>query len=408
MSRIVQDLDPDVFSDENVRKTLRLASQFYKENKSAPDVMVFQVLKSWKQKNVLSEDQYESMSAFVDRIYSIPLHNRTYLLGQYEEFLRHKKLKNTIYECIEHVKNNDVSSAEEELRKFLASTYLLRTSTNIGREYPGDLDSRIDRRMHEDDNRIWTLMPEIDRCVSGLGPGEIGVWLSQRSSAGKSAALVQLARNCVLQGKRCLIYTLELGEEAYEDRLDMCIGGLLKHDLVNRQLVQQKLLNVAKHGNGIFIKKFPMALTRVSDLRAHKRYIESVYNFYADLVIIDYADLLAPETGSLMGDLYASGLQVYQHLSGWATEEEFPIWTASQSNRSAMESTVADQEHTGGSIAKAQIADVIISINRTSEEVRRGQSRLHIVKNRTGQARFTITINTDFSRMQFYVINSAQ
>jgi galactitol-specific phosphotransferase system IIB component len=74
-----------------------------------------------------------------------------------------------------------------------------------------------------------------------------------------------------------------------------------------------------------------------------------------------------------------------------------------QSNRSAGDVDVADMENSGESIAKAWIADLIISINRTKKEAEDGTTRLYVVKNRTGIARFTIKIKTDFQRMQFVV-----
>jgi replicative DNA helicase len=116
---------------------------------------------------------------------------------------------------------------------------------------------------------------------------------------------------------------------------------------------------------------------------------------------LDYADLLAPERADAT-ELYASGADVYNHLRGWLVEDRLVGWTGLQSGRSAMEVTVADQHHTGGSIAKAQIADLIVSINRSPEEETKGYTNLFIVKNRDGPARYSIAIKTDFNRMAFW------
>ncbi len=71
--------------------------------------------------------------------------------------------------------------------------------------------------------------------------------------------------------------------------------------------------------------------------------------------------------------------------------------------RGAAEKTVADQEDAGGSIAKPQICDLMLSINRTAKEQQEGITRIFISKNRHGGGdRFTISIRSDMDRQQFY------
>ena len=127
------------------------------------------------------------------------------------------------------------------------------------------------------------------------------------------------------------------------------------------------------------------------------------HNFRADVVIIDYCDLLAPETAALKGDSYATGREVYSTWRAWMQERGIPGWTGMQSGREAMNAKYADQQHSGGSIAKPQTADVQISINRSDTEVLddRVPLELYVVKNREGKAKITINITADFSRMQF-------
>lgn len=149
------------------------------------------------------------------------------------------------------------------------------------------------------------------------------------------------------------------------------------------------------------MKQFPSGLTRMSDLRAHKEMLGNVHNFHPDAILLDYADLLIPERAD-PADLHSAGAEIYNQFRGWMVEDRLVGWTGLQSGRGAMEATIADQQHTGGSIAKAQIADLIISINRTAEEDKKGLTNLFIVKNREGPARYGIVIKTDFNKMSFW------
>jgi hypothetical protein len=83
-------------------------------------------------------------------------------------------------------------------------------------------------------------------------------------------------------------------------------------------------------------------------------------------------------------------------------EDRMVGWTGLQSGRDAAKEKHADQQHAGGSIAKIQIADVVLSINRTPEEQVNGLTRIHIVKAREDKARFDVCFPTDFNRMQFW------
>jgi replicative DNA helicase len=239
--------------------------------------------------------------------------------------------------------------------------------------------------------------------VKGLKRGELGVLQSQRSSAGKSAALAFLARQFGFQGKKILIYTLEMSEEEYEDRLDMCIAGLQVDDLIDSSKIINNLRRLVLRGGNIFIKQFPGSMTTVSDLRKHKLLLEQTHGFHADVVLVDYGDELSPEKRSYASNSFEVGKEIYSHLRGWAVKEDVAIWTGMQSNRGAGDVVEADMEHSGESIAKAWIADLIFSINRTAKEQEEGITRLRVVKRRTGKARFTIKFRTDFDRMLFVV-----
>lgn len=235
-----------------------------------------------------------------------------------------------------------------------------------------------------------------------MGRGELFLWQSQRSSAGKSAAMAFCTRSFVLQGMKVLILSLEMSEDKYEDRLDMCIAGITKDGLFDRQRIEQRLRTLFRQNGDVWIKQFPGGLTKVSDLRRYTQMLENTHGFKPDVVVVDYLNELAPETDALRGDLYGKGKEVASHLRGWAVEDQIGLMSGIQSGRAAMEETFADMQHTGESLAITNISDITISINRTAEEAARGLTNLYVVKHRDDVARFPVSIRTDFTRMQFW------
>jgi len=218
-----------------------------------------------------------------------------------------------------------------------------------------------------------------------------------------TTAMVHLLVAAVMQGKRVMVYTLEESEEDYQDRIDQRVAGLTKKQLSNEAEISRAMRTWFRFGGDVRIKQFPGGSTRLSDLKRHLEIVRNTENFYPHLIILDQAEELAPE-GQFRGDqLYAAGKEIYTNVRGWAVEEELSIWTGAHANRGGSEATVADQEHIGGSIAKVQIADIIISLNRTKKEHAEGLTTLFISKARNRpNARRTITIKSDLARQAFY------
>lgn len=399
--RVYEDVTPELFTNQIAQRVIRVVKSYVTQYKAAPDTLIFRELDKLKESGLLADAVYDNVSLFIDDLYKLGLQNRKFLLSEFNKFLRHQMIKASMPAFFEHVKKDDLEAAEEMMKKIF--TYRPKKDVDLGREFTVDPSVRIRRRLNQETRRLWTLIPEIDCRIEGLQAGELGVLQSQRSSAGKTTGLNYLVRSALFQGKKVLVYVLEGGANAWEDRLDLCIAGVTRSNLTDYSALYDKLIKLTRTSGQLWIKDFPMYLTKVSDLRRHHDMLESVNGFCPDLVVVDYADLLAPETKSLQGDLHAVGAEVYGHLIGWMQEDELYGWTAAQSGRAAMEALHADQQHMGGSIAKVQLAHLILSINRTEAEEKANRTRLQVVKNREGPARYEIQISHDYSRNLFRV-----
>jgi replicative DNA helicase len=117
------------------------------------------------------------------------------------------------------------------------------------------------------------------------------------------------------------------------------------------------------------------------------------------MVIVDYADLMAPERYT--DNSIENSKNIYVSLRGLAMQEDIALLTATQTNREGFKSSVAKAEHVSEDFNKIRIADIVISINRTEEERAVGQARLYFAASRNQAGQFTVRIKQDMERMRF-------
>ncbi len=392
--RVRADVTAELFTSTQAQKVARLVLGFAEEHHCPPGELIYTELENLQKHAVMSAEDLAPLKRYIRELLSLDLHNRSFLLQEHDKFMGYQRLIEAFPKFSSAMKDGDYDEANT-----LLTNLVTRTSkfSDVGDFFSSDPSARIERRGQEEGERFLLGIPELDATIQGLKRRQIGVWLSQRSSAGKSAALIHLAKWFVMQGKQVLCITMEDTKEDFEDKLDMCVSGVHTEDLQDGDKIRSAMQRWFRRNGRVHIAEFPPS--KVSELRAYAAYLKQVHNWIPDVVLVDYADLCESEGGNTKS--FETGDQVYKSLGKWAKEEDCLIWTASQSGRAAMEAIVADQQHAAGSIAKMYHAHLVISINRTSQEQAEGLTNLHVVKNKNGQARFTKTIHSDFDRMHF-------
>ena len=107
--------------------------------------------------------------------------------------------------------------------------------------------------------------------------------------------------------------------------------------------------------------------------------------------------------------MYAELGGIYEELRGLSGETGIPVWTATQTNRAAIDHEVIQADSVGDSYKKVQTADFIMSVSRKTKDKLSKTGRIHIVKNRFGPdgLTFPAKIDTFSGTMDIYAENSA-
>jgi replicative DNA helicase len=323
--------------------------------------------------------------------------DKEWVKNEFVTFCKNQNFKNVILNSVELLKTGQF----EKIEKLVKDAVKVGQTADLGLDYKEDIEVRFEEVNRRTVKTNWDVIDEL--TDGGLGPGELGVIVAP-SGVGKTWVLSHIGAEAVKQGKNVLHYTLELTQNYVGQRYDTIFTGIPSADLKdNRDQIKEK---VDKLKGGLMIKYYPPKGITANTLAAHIDMVKST-KFQPDLIILDYADLLMSVNSKNNSDYQEQG-GIYIDLRAISGEYQIPIWTASQTNRSAIDSEVIQADKIADSYAKVMNADLIISVSRKDTDKLNDTARFHIMKNRFGQdgMTFPAKMNTNKGIIDVFASNS--
>ena len=309
------------------------------------------------------------------------------------DFCRKQVLKGAMMKSASLLK----TSSFEEIEKVIKEALVLGTDNNFGNDFRKDLLKRFELVSRNPISTGWPRMDEI--CKGGLGKSELGVVIAP-TGAGKSMVMVHLAARALLEGKTVVYYTLELKYTVVGQRFDSCIS---KVPLQEHKMRQKEIIEKVKDLSGtLIIKEYPTKSASVQTLKNHIEKIKK-RGINPDLVLVDYADLLRPVRSS--GEKRHELEETYEGLRGLAQTYEFPLWTASQTNRGGLNAEVITMEAISEAFNKCFVADFIFSLSRTVQDKQSNKGRMFVAKNRNGPDGLIFDAFVDWSDVSISILD---
>lgn len=136
-----------------------------------------------------------------------------------------------------------------------------------------------------------------------------------------------------------------------------------------------------KMSNELVLKKLPSDTVTMMQIKNQIRKIISEGN-KIDMVLLDYIDCVVPDKN--LGDEWKSEGSVMRGFESMCHELDLVGWTATQGNRSSISSDVVTTDQMGGSIKKAQVGHVIISVAKSLQQKEMKLATIAITKSRIG------------------------
>ena len=371
IERISDILEPDSFETDAHKFIVKETISYFLQYKDLPTLAVFKVKVDSIENDLLKQSVVEQLRLVYQKISDTDL---KYIKEQFLEFCKNQKIKNAIMESVDHLK----SGQYDKIKHVVDIAMKAGMERNIGHEYMVDIEQRMSQMARKTVKTNWT---EIDTLMDGgLAGGELGI-ITACAGSGKSWVLAKMGAEAMRQGKNVLHYTLELNENYVGLRYDACFTGIDFQNIRNNiDIVKKKIAEIP---GKLIIKYFPIKTVSAHSLKLHAERIQTL-GTKIDLIIVDYADILRPSQSDRNSNSYSEAGGIYEELRGVAGELQVPIWSASQSNRAAMDEDIIQANNISDSYRKIMTADFVLSLSRKMSDKQANTARFHVIKNRFG------------------------
>ena len=266
----------------------------------------------------------------------------------------------------------------DEIRKIINNAAKIGVDPGNQLVYKEEVDQRYDETVRHVVETPWACINKL--MDGGLGKSELGVVIAP-SGVGKSWYLAALGVCGVKAGLNVIHFTMELSKEYTAQRYDSLLTGInpqnLRYHIDEIKAAMENLPGILN------IFRFPAKRTTVTTLASA---IDNVIitSGQPNLIIVDYGDLLKSSTTYKNMEKRQMLAEVYEELRDLSDEYEAPVWTASQTNRGALEEDIIEAGKIAEAYEKVWIADFILSIQRKTSDKISDTGQVHIIKNRFG------------------------
>jgi replicative DNA helicase len=226
-------------------------------------------------------------------------------------------------------------------------------------------------------------IPGIDRLLKGgLAKGEIGVVLAP-TGVGKSTLLTKVANHAFNLGYNVLQIFFEDNPKIIQ-RKHITLWTKVHPDELSlkKEEVMIKVQEVKDTmTNKLILKKLPSDTVTMLQIKNQIRKMIAD-GVRVDMVLLDYIDCVVPDRN--LSDEWKSEGSVMRAFESMCHELDLVGWTATQGNRSSISSDVVTTDQMGGSIKKAQVGHVIITVAKSLQQKEMKLATIAITKSRIG------------------------
>lgn len=393
---------PEYFSTEVHAALAAIAIKYFKDYKKVPARSSLEVLlkEAFDDKLIKPELKVEVVET-LKAAYKEELDAAEYVTDKVAAFAKKQELTKAILKSADLIDKGNYDPVEDLIKNAVA---VGKNDDTEQYDFWAEAENRL---IHRHDivagvikpNGITTGHKEIDESLyhKGWGRKELSVLMGPAKS-GKSMALVGFGMNAALAGYNVLYVSLEVSKEIIADRLESNLSGIKMNDLAMEMRKARDTTIKAKTKAGhLKIHDYASNTFKPSDLkRLILKYEAKGIKF--DLVIVDYADLMAPN--HRYNEPRENSRTIYVDLRGIAYEFNCAVLSATQTNRNGFKADIGKMEDVAEDINKARTVDLMISLNRDEHDIANDTSRLYFAASRN-QESVLIKVKSDIGSSRY-------
>lgn len=284
---------------------------------------------------------------------------------------------------------SQIESRKDVSKTITAFEKVLNASldTDFGVNYYADAAKHIEI-LSSPSERLPTGYRELDFVFNGgmLRRGRCLIVPYGQPGIGKSLILSNVAMNVLMQNKTVVVFTLELAEHIYLQRVDAHITQLEINSIPSQgALALDKIRAFHKKypGGNLIIKEYGPGTVSCAHFENFLGKLRAK-GIIPDVILVDYLKLVNPKHSF-------AGMNSYQKLDMVATElralsasMNCPVISPHQLNRSGSNNTDLGMEHAAECFAINMVADAVFALYQGENDREAGKLNAVMLKNRLG------------------------
>jgi replicative DNA helicase len=374
---IIDVLEPSYFDNKYFKLIVQMVREYYGKYQSSPN---FETLEQIAKTEISQELALKIVIDTIKQVQDAPYEGAPFVQEKALKFCKQQELQKAMNKAQKIIDQGDFESYD-------AVEGMVREALQVGERDTGitDIFTGLDDVLNDDFRHPIPMGIEgIDRLLKGgLAKGEIGVILAP-TGVGKTTLMTKIANSAFNMGYNVLQIFFEDNPKIIQRKHFTIWTGIEPDNLaLKRDEVMSKVEEIKNTmPNRLILKKLPSDTMTMSQIKNQVRKMIAD-GTKIDMITLDYIDCVVPD--NIKTDEWKAEGSVMRHFEAMCHELGIAGWTATQGNRSSISSEVVTTDQMGGSIKKAQVGHVIISVAKTLQQKEMKLATIAITKSRLGQ-----------------------
>ena len=373
---IIDVIENNYFENKYFKIIIQMVKEYYKKYEHTPS---FDTLEQVAKSELQQETAVKVVLDTIKKIKDAPIDGVDFVQEKALKFCKQQELQKVMKKAQKIIEGG-------EFENYDTLEEMVREALLVGSKDTTTMDvfSNLDQVLDEDYRHPIPMgIPGIDRLLKGgLAKGEIGVILAP-TGVGKSTILTKISNHAFNLGFNVLQVFFEDNPKVIQ-RKHFTLWTKIHPDELSekKEEVMNKVKEIKeKMPNTLDLKKLPSDTKTMSQIKNEVRKMIAD-GLKIDMIVLDYIDCIVPDKN--LGDEWKSEGSVMRGFESMCHELNLVGWTATQGNRSSISSEVVTTDQMGGSIKKAQVGHVIITVAKTLQQKEMKLATIAITKSRVG------------------------
>jgi replicative DNA helicase len=374
---IIDVLDSKYFDNQYFKIITQMIKEYYVKYESVP---TFETLDQLTRSEISSDSARKIVLDTLTQIRDVSFEGHQFVIEKALKFCKQQELQKVMTKAQKIIDKGDFESYDQ-------LEEMVNKALQVGEidEAEHDVFTNLDQVLDEDYRHPIPMgIAGIDNLLKGgLAKGELGVILAP-TGVGKTTVLTKICNHAFNLGYNVLQIFFEDNPKIIQRKHFTLWTGIAPDELsFHKDVVMEKVRDIKENTtNRLILKKYASDTLTMSQIKNQIRKMIAE-GTKIDMISLDYIDCVVPDKN--LGDEWKSEGSVMRGFEAMCHELDVAGWTATQGNRSSISSDVVTTDQMGGSIKKAQVGHVIITVAKSLQQKEMKLATIAITKSRIGR-----------------------